>query len=540
VAEAIDADPATIDREARFADIGVDSLASGDVARLLSIALGRPVAAHVIDDHATPIRLARYLGSQGAAPPAAVRSPVAAAGPAPTGALEAMVVEIIATVTGTDAAAVDSRLRFVELGVESILAGDAAQLLSRRLGRTVSPAVFNEHPTVAALARYLGDASRAASGPGPVSKTQIWDLAERGDLSSLSPRDSVRQAPGAGEVEVEVIAAGLNFRDVMEALGRIGDEARPLGLEFAGRVTAVGQGVAGLSPGDEVVGLRIGCLARHVVTRATLVAPKPAHLSFAEAAGLPIVFLTAAATLERIARLRPGRTVLVHAASGGVGLAALQIARAAGATVLATAGSPEKRAHLQALGVECVADSRSVSFADAVRRATGGAGVDVVLNCLAGAMTDAGLALVRPGGTFIEIGKTDIRPADEIARRHPGIGYAVYDLLGEIDRQPDRVGVELATLMKRFVPGGLTALPVRCFRFEEAATALRFLARARHIGKVAVGLEAVEPVVSLPSSRPRSEETLSQPATAYRREKVSPRGPSGPGRDDGEAIWLQS
>jgi NADPH:quinone reductase-like Zn-dependent oxidoreductase len=328
----------------------------------------------------------------------------------------------------------------------------------------------------------------------------VWELAERGDLSSLSARDEGRRAPGEGEVEVEVIAAGLNFRDVMEALGRIGDEARPLGLEFAGRVTAVGRGVAGLSPGDEVVGLRIGCLARHVVTRATLVAPKPAPLSFAEAAGLPIVFLTAAATLERIAKLGPGKTVLVHAASGGVGLAALQIARAAGATVLATAGSPEKRAHLHALGVDCVADSRNVSFADVVRRATGGAGVDVVLNCLAGAMTDAGLALVRPGGIFIEIGKTDIRPAAEIARRHPGIGYTIYDLLGEIDRQPDTVGVELAALMKRFAPGGLTALPVRCFRFEESATALRFLARARHIGKVAVGLDAAEPVISPPPS----------------------------------------
>ncbi len=452
VAEAIDADPAGIDREARLPISASISLAAGDVARLLSIALDRPVAAHAIDDHATPIRLARYLGSQAttsavAAPPAPV--------PSPTGALEAMVVEVIAAVTETDAASIDPACASSSSASRSILAGDAAQLLSKRLGRTISPAVFNEHPTVAALARYIGDAPdrRAApaapaaspainrptspggqhsgglkhpgeqKGDGPVPTTQVWELAERGDLSSLSAHDSVRRAPGAGEVEVEVIAAGLNFRDVMEALGRIGDEARPLGLEFAGRVTAVGPGVAGLSPGDEVVGLRIGCLARHVVTRASLVAPKPAHLSFAEAAGLPIVFLTAAATLERIAKLGPGKTVLVHAASGGVGLAALQIARAAGATVLATAGSPEKRAHLQALGVECVADLRNVSFADAVRRATGGAGVDVVLNCLAGAMTDAGLALVRPGGIFIEIGKTDIRPADEIARRYPDIGY---------------------------------------------------------------------------------------------------------------------
>jgi amino acid adenylation domain-containing protein len=493
VAEAIDGDPAGIDHAARFADIGVDSLAAGDVARLLSMALGRPIAAHVIDDHATPIRLALYLAGQVDVPPAKAVAPAA-----PT-SLEAMIVEIIAAVTETDRASIDSRLRFVELGVESILAGDAAQILSKRLGRAISPAVFNEHPTISALARYLDG---AVPPPAVAAVTQAWELAERGNLSSLAPHDSARPSPGPGEVEIEVIAAGLNFRDVMEALGRIGDEARPLGLEFAGRVTAVGGGVTGLSPGDEVVGLKIGCLARHVVTRAALVAPKPARLSFAEAAGLPIVFLTAAATLERIAKLGPGKTVLVHAGTGGVGLAALQIARAAGATVLATAGSPEKRAYLQALGVDCVADSRSTSFADAVRRATGGAGVDAVLNCLAGAMTDAGLALVRPGGSFIEIGKTDIRPTAEIAGRHPRIAYTVYDLLGELDQDPGKVGRELGALMKRFTPGGLTALPVRCFRFEEAATALRFLSRARHIGKVAIGVEAVEPVMPVAASQP--------------------------------------
>jgi amino acid adenylation domain-containing protein len=540
IGEAIEADPAGIDQEARFSEIGVDSLAAGDVARLLSDMLGQTVATHAIDDHPTPLLLARYLAEQAdglrVAAPAqksadmTVAPPMTSAmssAPAPASgtaaALAATIVDVVAAVTESDPATIDDQVRFVDLGIESILAGDAAQLLSRRLGAAISPTVFNEHPTISALTRHLVGAAEGGSAPAPPQQTvraapsapattQVWELVERGNLASLAARDVPRRSPGAGEVEVEVFAAGLNFRDVMEGLGRLGDEPRPLGLEFSGRVTAIGPGVLGLSRGDEVVGLKIGALGRHVVTRASLVAPKPARLSFAEAACLPIVFLTAARTLESIGGLGPGRTALLHAASGGVGLAALQIARAAGATVLATAGSPEKRAYLQGLGVDCVADSRSVAFAGEVRRATRGAGVDLVLNCLAGAMTDAGLGLVRRGGVFVEIGKTDIRSAREIEQNYPGVAYAVYDLLGEIDRHPDEVGRQLGLLMNRFAAGALDPLPVRCFPFEEAAAALRFLARARHIGKVAIGREAVMPDLAV-AAEVRAPSVAAAPAS---------------------------
>jgi amino acid adenylation domain-containing protein len=230
--------------------------------------------------------------------------------------------------------------------------------------------------------------------------------------------------------------------------------------------------------------------------------------------------------------------VLVHAASGGVGLAALQVARRAGARVLATAGNAQKRAYLRGLGLDCVGDSRSLAFADEVRAATGGAGVDVVLNCLAGAMTDASLDLVRPGGLFLELGKTDIRAEDDIARRHPGIRYRVFDLLAEIDRTPDRVGRSLVALLSRFATGELQALPVRGFPFAEAADGLRFLARARHIGKVVLTDTPVpvpRPDMPLPEAAPPAD----MPRPAIAEDAIAIIGMAGrfPGAPDLDAFW---
>jgi amino acid adenylation domain-containing protein len=495
-----------IDEAARFADLGLDSPAAGEAARRLSARLGRALASHIFNDHPTPALLARHLAA-GLAPTRmapAVTAPPAVAAPAAavSGGVAAIIREVVATSVETRAESIDETARFADLGLDSILSGEAARRLSARLGRTLPPAVFNDHPTVAALARHLGGALPAPAASSAPAQTEIWAVATPGDLASLAARAMPRRAPGPGEVEVAVEAAALNFRDVMEALGRLGETPRPLGLEFAGRVAAVGPGVASFAPGDAVVGLSIGSLARHVTVPACLLAAKPAHLSFAEAAGLPIVFLTAIAAIEEIARLQPGQSVLIHAGTGGVGLAALQVARAAGATVYATAGSEEKRAFLRRLGVACVGDSRSASFAGTVRAATGGAGVDMVLNCLAGPLTDAGLELVKPGGVFVEIGKTDLRDPAEVAARYNGVRYTVYDLLGPIAEAPEATGRALAALMPRFSAGGFTPLPVRGFRFAEAAEALRFLARARHVGKVVLSdapvAQAVAPLVTAP------------------------------------------
>ncbi len=545
IADTIEADIAIVTDDARLVDIGVDSLAANDLARRLGDALHIKVPPHVIDDHPTAGRLARYLA--GTATTEAIKAPPITEPTTSVNTLLETIRGVVATVAEIQPGVIDDTVRFVDLGVDSILAGDAATLLSARLGRTVAMTAFNDHPTPARLARYLGAASSdnavAPRTPTPAAPrapdlggNEDWVVAEPGSLDALKKCAIIRTAPGPGEVEVEAIATGLNFRDVMEALGRIGNEPRPLGLEFSGRISAVGRDVVGLSVGQPVVGIAIGSLRRHVVTRASLIAPKPPNLTFAEAASLPIVFLTSVWTMETLARLGGGQTVLVHAATGGVGLAAFQVIAGAGATMLGTAGSPQKREHLHKLGVTCVSDSRSIAFAEAVQEATAGAGVDVVLNCLAGPMTDAGLRLVRPGGIFIEIGKTDIRTAEDVARLNPRIRYTVFDLLGEIDRNPDLVGRKLNALMERFANGDLTALPVSSFRFDDTPTALRFLARARHIGKVVLTDEAVP--VAAPPPRP-VETSIEKPVSDTTSDALAIIGMAGsfPGAPDVGAFW---
>ena len=209
-----------------------------------------------------------------------------------------------------------------------------------------------------------------------------------GVLENLAWRILARRPPGAGEIEIEIEAAGLNFRDVMKALGvypKEAGDAIALGDECAGRIIAVGEGVEGLAVGDEVIAFYPGgCFASHLTLPSVFVTRKPEGMSFEDTATFPTAFLTAGHALNELGRLQKGERVLIHAATGGVGLAAIQIARLAGAEIFATAGSVEKRAFLHDLGIEHVMDSRSLEFADEIMERTGGRGVDIVLNSLAG------------------------------------------------------------------------------------------------------------------------------------------------------------
>jgi NADPH:quinone reductase-like Zn-dependent oxidoreductase len=236
-----------------------------------------------------------------------------------------------------------------------------------------------------------------------------------GDLDSLVLQVAPRVSPGPGQIEIQVYAAGLNFLDVLTALGLRPD--LPLGpiqfgTECAGRIVAVGEGVDAWQVGDEVIAIAPASFGLYTTTLASLVARKPAPLTWEQAAAIPIVFLTASYALEYLARLQPGERVLIHAGAGGVGLAAIQLARLAGAIIFATAGSPEKRELLASLGVQHVMDSRSLAFADQVLQITadqpGEPGVDIILNSLAGEAVEKGLAILRPYGRFLEIGKRDI------------------------------------------------------------------------------------------------------------------------------------
>ena len=317
-----------------------------------------------------------------------------------------------------------------------------------------------------------------------------------GVLDALSLRPLTRRPPGPGEVEIEVEAAGINFLDVLLALGALPDDvtggsaATRLGTECAGRIAALGEGVADLALGDEVIALASGSCGSFVTTSRLLVARKPAALSFEQAATLPIVHLTAYYAFTRVGHLRKGERVLIHAGAGGVGLAAIQWAQHVGAEIIATAGSEDKRALLRSLGVPCVTDSRSLRFVDDVLRFTGGEGVDVVLNSLSGEFIAKSLGLLRDYGRFIELGKRDSYQDAQIGLRPflRNLSFSLVDLRGLIRQRPETVAGLLQEVLELVEGGILRPLPCSTFGASKAAEAFDHMAKARHVGKIALSL----------------------------------------------------
>ena len=309
-----------------------------------------------------------------------------------------------------------------------------------------------------------------------------WRLAAGGGgtLEDLVVQPCPRVELAAGQVRVAVAAVGVNFRDVLMALGMTPGGGE-LGVEGAGLIVEVGPGVAGLAVGDAVMGL-LGVVGAEAVVDARLVTAVPAGWSLVTAAGVPVVFWTALYGLSVLAGVRAGQRVLVHAAAGGVGMAAVQLARHLGAEVFATA-SRGKWDTLRAMGFDDkhIADSRSLEFAEKILAATGGAGVDVVLNSLSGEFVDASLRLLAGGGHFIEMGKTDIRDPQVVAAQHQGVQYQAFDLM---KASPDDTAAALAELTALFADGVLTPLPVKTFDVRCTSAAYRFVSQARHIGKV--------------------------------------------------------
>jgi NADPH:quinone reductase-like Zn-dependent oxidoreductase/acyl carrier protein len=279
----------------------------------------------------------------------------------------------------------------------------------------------------------------------------------------------------------------LNFRDVLIALGMYPGEA-PVGSEAAGVVLEVGAGVTDLKPGDRVFGLVPDAFGPVAVADRRTVVPMPSGLSFVEAAAVPVVYLTAYYGLVDLAGLRAGERLLVHAAAGGVGMAAVQLARHFGAEVFATA-SPSKWDAVRELGVggDRIASSRDLGFRQAFLDATGGAGMDVVLDALAGEFVDASLELLPRGGRFIEMGKTDIRDPEVVAREHAGVRYRSYDLL---EAGPERIQEMLRDIVALFDQGVLRSSPIRTWDVRRGREAFRFLREGRNVGKVVLTVPA--------------------------------------------------
>ncbi|MEZ5907883.1 MAG: SDR family NAD(P)-dependent oxidoreductase [Hyphomicrobiaceae bacterium] len=337
-----------------------------------------------------------------------------------------------------------------------------------------------------------------------------YRLAARGvGFETLAWEREAPVRPGPGEIVVEVAAAGLNFRDVMLASGLLpaeaesGPGARRLGLEFAGRVSALGAGVEGRRIGDHVLGMAKGAFSRRIVVPAAAAAPVPAGLTALQAAALPSVYLTAYYALAHLARLAPGERLLVHAGTGGVGLAAIAVARHLGADVLATAGSPEKRAYLEALGVRRVMDSRTLDFAAETLAETDGAGVDVVLNAQAGAWIEKSLACLAPYGRFIELGKRDVYADRSLGLKalRNNVSLHVVDLARLVDDRPALARRLLDEVLGLIADGRLPPLPVESFPASRSDAAFRHLAEARHIGKVVLDMSAPGLVAAAPAGQ---------------------------------------
>ncbi|MER8262541.1 SDR family NAD(P)-dependent oxidoreductase, partial [Streptomyces albidoflavus] len=339
-------------------------------------------------------------------------------------------------------------------------------------------------------ARLARAATSTALTPPPGADAWRLDTTGRGTLDNLvlTPCPEVREPLAPGHVRVTMRAAGLNFRDVLNALGMYPGPAGLLGNEGAGVVLEVAPDVTGLAPGDRVMGMFDGSFGTVAVTDHRLLVRVPDGWSFARAAATPIVFLTAYYALVDLAGVRPGETVLVHAAAGGVGMAAVQLARHLGAEVYGTAGLGKWEA-LRPWGLDAdhLADSRTLGFRDRFLDATGQAGVDVVLNALAGEFVDASLDLLPRGGRFVEMGKADIRDADQVAADRPGVRYRAFELS---EAGPERIGRMLTELVALFEQGALAPLPLAAWDVRRAVDAFRHVSQARHVGKVVLTVPA--------------------------------------------------
>ena len=315
-----------------------------------------------------------------------------------------------------------------------------------------------------------------------------WVLAP--DRAGVFDRPEIKRLPGhplePRQVRVAVDAAGINFWDVFRSLGFI--EEGDLGREMCGQVVAIGPEVADVAVGDRVVGLGFGAFGSEMETHEKLVVRAPPGVPASALATIPSAFVSAELSYRLAGGLKEGERVLIHAGAGGVGLAAIQLAQAAGAEVFATASAP-KQAYLRSLGVEHVFDSRTTEFGREILEASAGQGVHVVLNSLTSeGFIEASLACLMDGGRFIELARRDILSPAEMARVRPDVGYEILELDVLKKTDPEQVGDALTAIMVRFAAGELVPVIHSRWPLAEAGKALGFMRAARHMGKIVLTL----------------------------------------------------
>jgi acyl transferase domain-containing protein/thioesterase domain-containing protein/D-arabinose 1-dehydrogenase-like Zn-dependent alcohol dehydrogenase/acyl carrier protein len=313
-------------------------------------------------------------------------------------------------------------------------------------------------------------------------------IGTKGDLESLSLLPAERIPPSDNEIEIEVFAVGLNFKEVLYAMDmlQMPDDFR-FGLECAGCVSRVGHQVTSFKTGDKVVAFATGSLSRFTNVDSGSVALQPSFLEATEAATIPVAYVTAYYALLSLGQLKKGERVLIHAATGGVGMAAVRIAQWVGAEIFATAGNSKKREYLRSLGIQYVMDSRSGDFAEQIMRYTQNEGVNVVLNSLSGELMLKNFEILAPFGRFLEMGVRDIYNNTLLGLK----SFVQGQTYSAIQLGPDSPGFQKAfrAVLQAIENQELSALPLHVYPLNEISQAFEYMARARHIGKVVISIQ---------------------------------------------------
>ncbi|MDB5362897.1 MAG: putative fatty acid synthase transrane protein [Rhodospirillales bacterium] len=408
-----------------------------------------------------------------------------------------------ARVAMNEYASVDLKLVDVALGLDADAA--ALQLAGLIAAPGADAELLIDDTGIRAVRTVAGLQTAGAGVPVPSARLS---LRSRGLQAKFDWIETARRAPGPSEVEIEIAAAGLNFRDVMLATGLLDDDVLDDGLagavfgfECAGRVVRVGSDVTDLAPGDAVMGFGRESFATHSTADARVFTPVPEGLSVEAAATIPVAFLTAWYSLVHLAQIQPGEWVLIHGAAGGVGLAAIQIARSRGARVVATVSSPDKRALVELFGAEKVYNSRSTAFLDAIRTEIGG--VDIVLNSLAGEAMQASIKCLKPFGRFVEMGKRDyvLNTAMGLRPFRRNLTYFGVDLDQLLAANLPLANRLMGDLVRHFESGEFLALPHRAFDWYDVGKAFQLMQAAGHVGKLIVR-PAANPVATSVADEP--------------------------------------
>lgn len=355
---------------------------------------------------------------------------------------------------------------------------------------------------LAANVRHVTRMQRLQRKQGPQGEDELrnvrLDFSIPGQLRNLQWKIAPLQDLADDEIEIRPMAVGLNFRDVMYAMGLLSDEAvengfsgPSMGMELSGIVTRVGVGVSEFSIGDPVIAFAPASFAKRAVTKAASAVRKPDAWTFEEAATVPTVFFTAYYALHYLARLQPGEKVLIHGAAGGVGIAAIEIARYLGAEVFATAGSDEKRDFVRLLGADHVMNSRNLAYADEIMEITQGRGIDVVLNSLAGEAINRNFRVLRPFGRFLELGKRDFYENTKIGLRpfKDNITYYGIDADQLMVERPQLAQDLFREMMGLIEHGALRPLPYRSFPASRIVDAYRYMQQSKQIGKIIISFD---------------------------------------------------